>query len=67
MDYESGPYTVIFPAGMTRVPFDVPIIDDDILENDEDFDVIINTGSLPDNVRRGSTSRATVTIVNDDG
>ena len=52
---------------MTRVPFDVQIIDDMILENDEDFDLIINLGSLSDNVMRGSTDRTTVTIVNDDG
>ena len=67
MDYGSGPFTVTIPAGVTRVPFDVPINDDMILENDEDFDLIIVPGSLPDNVMRGSTSRTTVTITDNDG
>ena len=67
VDYGSGPYTVTIPAGMTRVPFNVSIINDNILENDEDFELIIIPGSLPDNVRRGSTGRTRVTIVNDDG
>ena len=52
---------------MTRVPFDVQIIDDMILENDEDFDLIIIPGSLPDNVTRGNPGRTTVTIADDDG
>ena len=67
MDYSSGPYTVTFPAGVTSVPFSVQIIDDTVLENDEDFDLIIIPGSLPSNVTRGSTVRTTVTIADDDG
>ena len=67
MDYGSGPYTVTIPAGVTTVPFDVQIIDDMILENDEDFDLIIIPGSLPDNVTRGNPGRTTVTIADDDG
>ena len=66
VDYDSGPYTVTFPAGVTSVPFDVPISDDNILEDDEVFTLIINN-SLPNRVtvnkRRG---QATVFILNSD-
>ena len=41
MDYTSGPYTVMFPAGQTTATFDVRIIDDDdVLEVDENFILI---------------------------
>ena len=32
MDYDSGPYTVTFPAGQTIATFNVPINDDVILD-----------------------------------
>ena len=66
MDYGSGPYTVTFPAGMTSVPFDIPINDDGILEDDENFMITIDPNSLPTGVTRGDPDQATVTIVNDD-
>ena len=47
--------------------FDVPIIDDNIFENDESFTLTIRGGSLPNGVTRGSISRATVNIVDNDG
>ena len=66
MDYTSGPYTVIFPAGQTTATFDVPINDDNILEGSEDFILTIDQTSLPSNVTRGNPGEATVTIVDDD-
>ena len=66
MDYTSGPYTVIIPAGQTNATFDVPINDDDILEGSEDFILTIDDTSLPTNVTRGDPGEATVTIVDDD-
>ena len=65
-DYGPGIYTVVIPAGMTMVPFDISIVDDSILEGDEDFDIVIVPGTLPDDVTRGAPGRATVTIVDDD-
>ena len=65
MDYTSGPYTVTIPAGSTTATFDVPITDDMILEELENFMLTINS-SLPDGVTRGTPSEATVTIVDDD-
>ena len=46
MDYDSGPYTVTFAAGETIVTFNIPITDDDILEGNENFTLIINSSSL---------------------
>ena len=66
MDYDSGPYTVTFPAGQTTATFNVPINDDNILE-DENFMLTINSYSLPDGVTHGTPNEATVTIVDDDG
>ena len=65
MDYTSGPYTVTFPAGQTTATFGVPINDDDILEEEEDFMLTIDP-SLPDGIFRGTPSEATVTIVDND-
>ena len=67
MDYTSGPYTVTFSAGVTMVAFNIPITDDMILEGNEDLDLIIVPGSLPDDVTRGNPNRASVTIVDNDG
>ena len=66
MDYDSGPYTVTFPAGQTISIFDVPITDDMILEGDENFMLTINPSLLPIDVTVGDSGQATVTIVNDD-
>ena len=66
MDYGSGPYIVMIPAGQTKATFDVPIIDDMILENNEDFMLIIDETTLPDNVTRGDPGEATVNIVDND-
>jgi len=66
VDYDSGIYTVTIPAGQTRVPFDVPINNDLIPEGNEDFTVAIDSSSLPNGVRPGTPSSATVTIVDDE-
>ena len=67
MDYTSGPYTVIFPAGQTTATFNISINDDDIVEGYESFTLTINETSLPTNVTYGICGEVTVTIVNDDG
>ena len=66
MDYDSGPYTVTFPAGKTTVIFNIPINDDNILEGNENFNLTINTSSLSDGVTRGDLDQVTVTIVDND-
>ena len=66
-NFTLGQYNVTIPAGMTRVPFNVPIINDNIVEVNEKFDLIIDLPSLPPNVNIGSIHQATVMILDDDG
>ena len=65
MDYTSGPYSVTFLAGVTSVPFNISINDDNILEENENLTFTINS-SLPTGVMVGSPDQATVTIVDND-
>ena len=66
--YGSGSesFIVVFPAGVTNVSFDIPISDDNILEDNENFVLTIDPSSLPTNVTIGDPGQATVTIVDDD-
>ena len=57
----------MFPAGETNVSFDVTITNDNVLENNETFNLTIVGESLPNNVTVGKISQTTVTIVNDGG
>ena len=66
MDYHSGPYIVIFPAGQTTITFNVPVNDDNMSEGNENFMLSINSYSLPSDVTIGSPGQATMTIVDDD-
>ena len=66
MDYDSGPYTVTFPAGKTTVIFNIPINDDNILEGNEKFILTIHASSLSNGVTRGDLDQVTVTIVDND-
>ena len=67
MDYTSGPYSVTFPANVTRVEFSISINNDTLFENNENFTLSINSSSLPTGVMVGDPGEATVTIVDDDG
>ena len=67
VDYNSGPYTVQFNAGLTTVPFNISIKADNILEDNETFDLSIDASSLPSGVKIGNTGQTIVTIVDDDG
>ena len=66
-DYNSGPYIVTFLAGVTHVVFNVTITEDNILEDDENFSLTIDSFSLPSNVTVDNLSQATVTILDNDG
>ena len=57
----------MFPAGTTKVVFNIVLINDDVLEESETFDVIINSSSLPSNVTIGELGVATVIIGDNDG
>ena len=60
-------YTVTFSAGVNSSQLNILITDDNILEDDETFNLTINQSSLPDGVVVGDPSQVTVTIVDDDG
>ena len=67
VDYNSGPYTVTFPARVTSVSFNASINDDNVLENNESFTLTIMDTLLPDGVTSGDTAQATVIILDTDG
>ena len=67
MDYTSGTYSVTFFAGNTVGALSIPIIDDNIFEENENFSLTINPSSLPNGVMVGYPGLATVTIVDYDG
>ena len=52
---------------MTRTSFNVLINDDNVLEGNETFDLIIDSSSFPSDVTVGSNGRTTVTILANDG
>ena len=66
IDYVSGPYNVTFPAGVTSISFNVLIYDDDLLEDNENFTLAINTDSLPDGITIDDPSTVIMIIRNDD-
>jgi len=65
VDYAVGPYNVTFPAGMTMTSFNILLMDDNLLESNEQFQLII-VNSLPDRVTTRDPNQATVTIMDDD-
>ena len=68
VDYVSEPYNVIFYAGETDITLNISIIDDDILENDESFNVTVNPTLLPiDVIIANNIGYSTVNIVDNDG
>lgn len=66
-DYESGPYNVTIPAETTSIQFDVIINDDNVSEGNENFNLTINSSSLSNRVAITNPTRATVTILDNDG
>ena len=66
MDYERGPYPVVFPVNSLQMSYTILVTDDDILEIDEAFNISINSTSLPLDVFIGNISQAVVVIVDED-
>ena len=65
-DFIFVPHNIFFPAGVTRVTFNVTIIEDNILERDEFFSLSVDPLTLPDRVTAGNFNDTTITIMNDD-
>ena len=57
----------MIPAGQTNVKFDVTIMNDDVVENDENITLEINSDMLPNKITLGNPGSTVVTIVDDDG
>ena len=66
VDYISGQYNVTIPAGSINASFDIPIIDDGIFEQNEDFYLTIDQLSSLSGVIIGSPDRAVVNIFDND-
>ena len=66
LDFNFGPRNISFSAGMTRVTFNVTIIEDNILEHDERFSLSVDPLTLPNRVTIGTSSHTTITIIDDD-
>ena len=67
-DYNSGPYNITIPAGETVVPFNVTIINDNINEENETFNLsIAATQNLPEGVHLGENLSVTILIEDNDG
>ena len=64
-DYSPGPYNIIIPAGLTSVSHNILIIDDNVLEDNENFLLLISP-ILPSGVTVSGNNQVAVTIVNDD-
>ena len=58
---------ITFLSGVICASFDVPIINDELSEIDETFDIKITRDSLPFGVILGDHDRTTVTIDDNDG
>ena len=68
IDYKSGTYIIMFPAGVTHVSLNINITKDNISESNETFYVAIEENSLPSKVTTdGAISQADVTITNNYG
>ena len=62
-DYVSGPFNVTIFAGQTNVSFPVPITNDDIYEQNEEFILTIDQSSTLSGVLIGSSNTTTVVIM----
>ena len=51
---------------MTSASLNISLINDDVLENNENFFLTINEDSLPTSITAGTTDRTIVNIVDDD-
>ena len=67
VDYNSGPYTVQFDAGVISASFSISINGDDIYEDSETFNISIDSSSLPKRVTVGDNDHSAVTILDNDG
>ena len=63
VDYDPGPYNIVFSAGESIKPFNISIFDNDTFEALETFNLIISPLSF---VSLDTTHQAVVRITDDD-
>jgi len=61
-DFISGPYNVTFFAGITRVPFDIALHNDNVTEGRETFNLMISDDIHP-NISLGNIHQVMLSIV----
>ena len=66
-DYDSGPYSATFPAGLTIASFNVSIHDDNVFEHSETITLMIDESSLPSRVMAVPMCHLDIKIVDNDG
>ena len=67
VDYDLGEQRIVkIPKGEIIIPLNISIKPDDIVEENESFNLSIDVSSLPDDIRLGSPNITTVTIVDND-
>ena len=69
VDFESdGSFRIYFEKGQKEKTFDIPIIDDKLVEDeDETFRLTIVPNEFPEGFRRKNPYTSTITILEDDG
>ena len=67
IDYGSGPHNVIFLAGMTSVPINISLTNDNILEDSEHFILTISPYVLSSGVVLGYPAQARINIMDKSG
>ena len=65
-DYVSGPFNVTVPAGSINVSFNIPIINNNVYEDNERFTVTINPYTLPSRIHQQHNCMLVVIIMDDD-
>ena len=65
-DYVLTSTDVVIPAGQTRMKFSVIIMNDNTLETNENFMLMIRS-NLPNKISATAPQRTTIDIVDDDG
>lgn len=66
-DYISGPYNVTIMAGDTQGLLNITLINDNIVEELEIFNLTIDVSSLPEGLFISDSSYALVNILDSDG
>ena len=66
-DYVFRSTEVMILAGETSMKFSVSITDDNTVESNENFILMISSNSLPNKISATTPERTTITIMDDDG